>query len=92
MCAGKGIVRIKDTEELNKIKPILLKQNENYIASEYITDLLLWNKLKFHLRMYWLVIPEQNNHPFYQELHDTGKIMTAAFPYKNEDFDNSNRL
>ena len=60
------------------MKPLLLKQNENYKQSEYVTDLLLWIKLKFYLRMYRLVIPEQNKQPFYQELYNTGKIMNSS--------------
>ncbi len=89
MYAGKGIIRIKNTEELQKLKPKLLHINKDYIVSEYITNINLWYGLKYHLRMYWLVIPQQKDIKFYQTLCPFGKILTAAFKYKNDDFDNN---
>ena len=88
-CAGHGITRVESTEKLIQLKPQLLEYCKDYIASEYISNLLLWHGRKFHLRMYWLVRPASKGMPFFQKLHDTGKIMTAALPYENKDFENT---
>ncbi len=99
-CGGKGIVRINNNNQFQEIKKCinnntsnclhydLLKNNKNYIISEYITNVHLWNDRKYHLRMYWLVRPSYNNKPFYQTLFNIGKILIAKLPYKNEDFSN----
>ena len=87
-CAGTGITRVDSDEQLQRVKPALLNYCADYIACDYVSDLLLWNGRKFHLRMYWLVRPEYAGKPFFSKLHDTGKIMTAALPYRDEDFGN----
>lgn len=99
--SGNGVAVINTNEELQKIKKIYshsqfmtykkkmhAKTGENIdvIASKYITNPLLWNGYKFHLRMYLLI----HTYPqFSYQFWETGKILTAKLPFKNEDYHNS---
>lgn len=85
-CAGKDIFIITNTQELNEVK----RRHRRYsssILSQYITNPLLWEGRKFHLRMY-LLIRAGPDLTYETSLWKRGKILTAAEPYKNEDFGN----
>lgn len=84
---GNGISMITNDNELIQTKFSLSRKYKHIIASEYITNPLLIDNKKFHLRMYWLVYPDKNN-TYHHSLHRTGKIITALHPYKNNDWHN----
>lgn len=97
-CGGKGIIRVYNNNQFQEVKKCInsncnkydiLKNNKNYIISEYITNVHLWEGRKYHLRMYWLVRPSFKNNPFYQTLFNIGKILTAKLQYKNDDYENN---
>jgi hypothetical protein len=79
---GKGIAVVTTDEELTAAKERMLGTCPATIASHYITDPLLWQGRKMHLRMYWLVIAAGDAGPFRTLLWEAcGKILTAAKPY-----------
>ena len=85
-CAGRGIVRVASDAALARAKAAILRRGAcpDAIASAYVTNPVLWEGRKTHLRMYWLVCapaPGDPRRPFRQVLWRTGKIMTAARPY-----------
>ena len=59
------------------------------LATQYITNPMLIDNKKFHLRMYWIVYPDKLG-KYYNSLYKIGKIITAKNDYKNEDFSNPN--
>ena len=92
-CAGNGIVRVANDEQLARVKEDMLRPDmcPDAIASEYVTNPVLWEGRKTHLRMYWLVCAaapgDEERRPFRHVLWRTGKIMTAELPYTNSAWD-----
>jgi len=56
-----------------------MSHNFRVIASEYITNPLLYKTRKFHLRMYYLISYINNN--FNTFFLENGKILTALYPF-----------
>lgn len=96
--SGAGIYVVTNQDELRKVKQIYNKkfidekkthfkktgQYFDVIVSEYISNPLLFNGLKFHLRMYLLV----NIFPKYShKLWEIGKIITAKKKYEPTKYD-----
>lgn len=81
-CAGVGVTVVTNNKELEEAKEIN-KKYRNIIVSEYIKNPLLWNKRKFHLRMYILI-----NSDLTWSFWEKGKAMTAELEYKKSDWTN----
>jgi len=81
--SGEGIKYINNSEDLNKAIEYYnktknyknIKYGNNVIASEYISNPLLFKSKKFHLRLYYII--SLINNTFNTFLWDIGKIMTA---------------
>jgi len=84
---GNGISMITNDNELIQTKFSLTRKYKHIIASEYITNPLLIDNKKFHLRMYWMVYPDKK-YNYTSSLNKVGKIITALYPYKNNDWHN----
>lgn len=82
--AGKDIIIVSSDEELMNAKQKLFKKYSKLIACEYLQSPILFMKRKFHLRIYLLV----NLQPIRWSVFHTGKILTAALPYRFSDFGN----
>ena len=80
---GENIIVLDNKNKINQ-----LKSNYNYILTKYITNPLLFNDLKFHIRIYIGFKITNNN--IYHSTFDYCKILTAKQKYKNEDFNNKN--
>jgi hypothetical protein len=81
---GKGNFIVSNYKEFLKIKKEL---KNDFIISKYITNPLLFNTKKFHIRMYFInYINSKNIIKSY--LSKYGFIVTAKLSYKNEDFEN----
>ena len=81
--SGKDIVIVYNIKTLHQAKKIINKY-ENIIISEYITNPMLYNLRKFHLRTYFLVsIINGKYKTFFYELYE---LFTAAKPYNNDDY------
>lgn len=89
MGASSGIgVSVVETMGQMKEAVSQLHGFESVVASTYIKNPLLTPEgKKFHLRMYFYVCIGKNGY-FKSELWKEGKILTAAEPYKNEDYGN----
>jgi hypothetical protein len=106
---GKGIFRITNRIELKAVVDMFEKDRiaEHSIVSEYFDDPYLFyqdgRKLKFHLRMYFMVRENKAGIPFWElfglkdEFAETAhtehtrpraKILTADKPYEHGDYDN----
>jgi len=81
---GVDIEIVSSNDEYQKVKKRLLQKYTNVIISEYITNPLLFENRKFHIRGYMLVI----THPYNYKLFKFGKIITAKNNYKNTDWHN----
>lgn len=81
-CAGRDISIVTTKEELITAARKLLKKYKNAIACEYITNPLLFNERKFHLRIYLLV----RAIPFFASVCPKGKIITAQNRYRDRDW------
>jgi hypothetical protein len=103
--SGKGITRATSAEDIEEARkrwshfsPTIAR---NVIVSEYLDAPYLYLGRKFHLRMYFNVVcPLRATSPHCEWFGGTpderadlslprGKILTAAKPYKNADFQNS---
>ena len=81
--SGKDIFIVYNIKTLHQAKQIIGKY-ENIIISEYITNPMLYNLRKFHLRTYFLVsIINGKYKTFFYELYE---LFTAAKPYNNDDY------
>jgi tubulin monoglycylase TTLL3/8 len=81
---GKGNFIISSYKEFLKIKKEL---KNDFIISKYITNPLLFNTKKFHIRIYFInYINSKNIVSSYVSKY--GFIVTAKLPYKNEDYEN----
>jgi hypothetical protein len=85
---GENIIKVWNEDTLNKAKELLY--NDKYIKgvslTEYITNPLLYNGKKMHLRAYMLMTLINNEYKSY--LLDVSEIFTAKNKYKNEDWNN----
>lgn len=85
---GEDIIKIWNEDTLNKAKKLLY--NDKYVKgvslTEYITNPLLYNGRKMHLRAYMLMTLINNEFKSY--LLDVSKIFIAKQKYKNEDWNN----
>ena len=94
--AGKGAYGGKDISIIynrksyyniiNSVKLPRFKKYDNVIVSKYITDILLFEGKKFHLRVYMLA--SSINGKFSYKVFPFIKLLTALKPYKNSDFNN----
>jgi hypothetical protein len=84
---GYGIVVYDNEETLKNIKKTL-NEFDVIISSKYITNPMLFQEKKFHLRcnMFITII----NNKLSGHVFDTYKILRAKEPYKNEDYQNKN--
>jgi tubulin monoglycylase TTLL3/8 len=81
---GKGNFIVSSYKEFLKIKKEL---KNDFIISKYITNPLLFNTKKFHIRMYFInYINSKNIIKSY--LSKYGFIVTAKLHYQNENYDN----
>jgi hypothetical protein len=81
---GAGVSVVSNNNDLYYAK----KRTNRYksvIITNYITSPLLFNRKKFHLRMYFMVCFDTN---FRWYLFKKGKIITAELPYVSNDFNN----
>jgi hypothetical protein len=87
-CAGKDIIVIHNQETLKVAQNLLIKKynKEGISLTEYITNPLLIEGRKLHLRAYMLFTLINNTFKSY--LLDSGRIITAKEKYKNMDWDN----
>ena len=91
-CSGRGITVVTNAAELEEARRAV-KAFRSGIISRYFPQPpempLLWQGRKFHLRMYLLVRPAAPPRaPFHAEVWTRGKILTAAEPYRAEDWQN----
>jgi hypothetical protein len=83
--SGVDIIVIHNEENLKQAKK-QLKSYENMLLSYYITNPLLFQGKKFHLRMYYFA--SINNNVFRTYLLNFGFLYTALLPYINGDYNN----
>jgi len=83
---GKNIYIVENTKQLNIIKK---KININdYIATEYITNPLLFKNRKFHIRVPFIITYINNKISF--SIFKHLRIHQAKLPYINDDYTNKN--
>ncbi len=88
--SGKGIT-VATSETSFKNGVALAKTfSKEIMVSEYISDVMLFNKRKFHIRSYLVVYATADGDKVVGQLWKRGKILTAKLPYKNMDFGNRN--
>ena len=98
-CSGKDVFFVNSKEQFDKALEIYQKRKEKIcsryfrderkkkyevIVSEYISDIVLWKGRKMHLRLYGIMTSETTTF----KISRFGKILTAAQPYKLDEFDN----
>lgn len=87
--SGKGIT-VASSETGFKNGVALAKTfSKDVMVSEYISNVMLFNKRKFHIRAY-LVVYASRGKKVVGELWKRAKILTARLPYKDMDFGNKN--
>ena len=86
--SGKDIIRVYDNTTLQKAKSLLHKKYDNIIISEYITNPMLYNGHKFHLRTYFLISIINGKYKTY--FYDIYELFTALNPYTNNDYTDTN--
>lgn len=86
--SGEGIINIHTPQSLASAQKLLLEKYSTHGISltEYVTNPLLINKRKMHLRAYMLFTLINNT--FRSYFLDCGKILTARAPYVNGDWNN----
>ena len=87
---GIDIIKVYNQNTLQQAKQLLYKDKyaSGISMTEYITNPLLYEGRKMHVRAYML-FTMINNH-FNSYLFDTMEIFTAKQKYKNEDWNNEN--
>jgi hypothetical protein len=85
---GEGIILIHNPETLKEAQTLLIKKysNQGISLTEYITNPLLIEGRKLHLRAYMLFTLINNTFKSY--LLDSGWIITAKSQYENTDWNN----
>ena len=84
--SGNGITIVTSQQEYDNTFSKL--KSDKYIISEYLTNPLLLNKKKFHLRVYFLV--SNLNNKVKWSILNIFKVITSELEYKNSDYTNSN--
>ena len=82
--SGKGIIRVYDNTTLQNAKSLLHKNYDHIIISKYITNPMLYNGCKFHLRTYFLISIINGKYKTY--FYDIYELFTALKPYTNNDY------
>lgn len=89
------VIKYENYDQIIKIiESKFYKLYKNVVICEYIKDVDTYMGRKYHLRMYLLINAEgktknkKNKVPFNWSLCDVGKILTAAEPYKLDDYSN----
>jgi len=75
---------VENLSQLNSVKVNLLRKYQTVLISKYITNPLLLDNKKFHVRIFFLVGVIKNT--FVTQILDFYKIITAKKNYKNSDF------
>ena len=83
---GIDIHVIKNNEELDKVKKLLLPKYTQIIASKYITNPLLYDNKKFHMRVYFIILLNNNVATYHIYLNNI--IFTAKINFINDDYSN----
>lgn len=85
---GTDIIKVHDDNTLQMAKKLLYndKYSNGISMTEYITNPMLYNKRKMHIRAYLLFT--MINSTFNSYLFDTMEIFIAKEKYKNEDWNN----
>jgi hypothetical protein len=81
---GKGNFIVSTYNQFITIKN---KLKNDFIICKYITNPLLFNQLKFHLRVYFINYIDQRNE-IRAYMSKYGFILTAKEPYINDNFEN----
>jgi hypothetical protein len=86
---GLDIIRVYDQQTLQQAKRLLYndKYTDGVSLTEYITNPMLYEGRKMHLRAYMLFTLINNK--FNSYLFDIMRIYTAKHKYKNEDWNNN---
>lgn len=82
---GKDIVIIHDQTSLNQAKTLLQKY-DNVLISQYITNPILFQGHKCHIRTF--LLSSIINNTFSTYMLDFGRIFIAKLPYKSSDYGN----
>jgi hypothetical protein len=88
--AGLDILSVDNWKDLQKFTSTLLNKKMQVNISEYIDKPLLWNKKKFHLRLYFFsyVKTIDSDYQFETYLMDMGYIFTAKDDFQLGDLSN----
>jgi hypothetical protein len=84
---GVDIHVIKNDDELDKVKKILLPKYTQIIASKYITNPLLYDNKKFNIRVNFIILFSKNVTTYYIYLNNF--ILTAKKNFINDDYNNA---
>jgi HrpA-like RNA helicase len=87
--SGRGVFVAGNEAEFTRAITEASKISKNIMVSEYITNPMLFNGRKFHIRAYLTVLVHGDGQ-IEGNLWHRGKILTARLPYKNLDFTNGN--
>jgi hypothetical protein len=82
--SGKDIYVVENLSQLNSVKVNLLRKYQTVLISKYITNSLLLDNRKFHVRIYFLVGVIENT--FVTKILDFYEIFSAKKAYKNSNF------
>jgi hypothetical protein len=77
---------IKNDDELDKVKKILLPKYTQIIASKYITNPLLYDNKKFNIRVNFIILLSNNVATYHIYLNNF--ILTAKLNFINDDYNN----
>ena len=83
---GVDIHVIKNDDELDKVKKILLPKYTQIIASKYITNPLLYDNKKFNIRVNFIILFSKNIVKYHIYLNNF--ILTAKKNFINDDYNN----
>lgn len=83
---GVDIHVIKNDDELDKVKKILLPKYTQIIASKYITNPLLYDNKKSFMRVNFIIL--LNNNVATYHIYLSHQIFTAKLNFVNDDYSN----
>lgn len=86
--SGRGITVASNETGFNNGIALAKTFSKDIMVSEYISNVMLFNKRKFHIRAYLVIYSD--NSTVVGQLWQRGKILTAKLPYKDMDFGNKN--